>query len=122
MINITDRFVPLFIAMEVDLESGSERKGDDQRSLISVVRLCVAARGNNVYRTIFRDGRIWKERVSAGMRRGDLQVMKEGEVFESEAVGTKPRPKQYNRMILPSLSAPEHNLLNLLEECNASGI
>ncbi|KAL5794612.1 hypothetical protein ACOSP7_003206 [Xanthoceras sorbifolium] len=72
--------------------------------------------------SILNDGRIWKERVSAGMRRGDLQVMKEGEVFESEAVGTKPRPKQYNRMILPSLSAPEHNLLNLLEECNASGI
>lgn len=56
-------------------------------------------------------------------RRPDLPVMKEGGVtLESEAVGTKPRPTQSNRLILPSLSAPEHNLLNLLEECNASGI
>ncbi|KAJ4728554.1 Cystic fibrosis transmembrane conductance regulator [Melia azedarach] len=74
--------------------------------------------------SILNDGRLWKERVSAGMRRRpDLPVMKEGGVtLESEAVGTKPRPTQSNRLILPSLSAPEHNLLNLLEECNASGI
>ncbi|KAK2662633.1 hypothetical protein Ddye_001207 [Dipteronia dyeriana] len=72
--------------------------------------------------SILNDGRIWKERVSAGMRRrGDLPVMKE-EDLEPEAVGTKPRQIQYNRSILPSVSAPEHNLLNLLEECNTSGI
>ncbi|KAJ0051790.1 hypothetical protein Pint_03529 [Pistacia integerrima] len=67
--------------------------------------------------SILNDGRIWKERVSAGMRRrSDLPVMKEGGVLESEDVETKPRPMQSNRLILPSLSAPEHNLLHLLEE------
>lgn len=60
--------------------------------------------------------------MSVGMRRrGDLPVMKEGGALESEVVGTRPRPTG-NRLILPSLSAPEHNLLKLLEECNASGI
>ncbi|XP_020226369.1 uncharacterized protein LOC109807998 [Cajanus cajan] len=73
--------------------------------------------------SILNDGRIWKERVSATVRRrGDLPVMKEGGALESEGAGTKPRSSQSNRMILPSLSAPEHNLLKLLEECNASGI
>ncbi|XP_044465742.1 uncharacterized protein LOC123195937 [Mangifera indica] len=67
--------------------------------------------------SILNDGRIWKERVSTGIRRrADLPVMKEGGVLESEDVGTKPRPMQPNRSILPSLSAPEHNLLHLLEE------
>ncbi|TKY70087.1 hypothetical protein E2542_SST06373 [Spatholobus suberectus] len=73
--------------------------------------------------SILNDGRIWKERVSATVRRrGDLPVMKEGGALESEGAGTKPRTSQRNRMILPSVSAPEHNLLKLLEECNASGI
>ncbi|KAK6263370.1 hypothetical protein QUC31_009186 [Theobroma cacao] len=73
--------------------------------------------------SILNDGRIWKERVSASViRRGDLPVMKDGDSLESEATGTKPRPTHSNRLILPSLSAPEHNFLNLLEECNASGI
>ncbi|XVF11128.1 hypothetical protein REPUB_Repub07fG0242200 [Reevesia pubescens] len=72
--------------------------------------------------SILNDGRIWKERVSASARRrADLPVMKDGGTLESEATGTKPRPTS-NRLILPSLSAPEHDLLNLLEECNASGI
>uniref|UniRef100_A0A5B6YUS1 Uncharacterized protein n=1 Tax=Davidia involucrata TaxID=16924 RepID=A0A5B6YUS1_DAVIN len=73
--------------------------------------------------SILNDGRIWKERVSAGTRRmADLPVMREGETpIESEAAGTKPRPPS-NRLILPSISAPEHNFLKLLEECNASGI
>ncbi|KAG4992250.1 hypothetical protein HKD37_09G026256 [Glycine soja] len=69
------------------------------------------------------DGRIWKERVSATVRRrGDLPVMKEGGTLESEDAGARPRTSRSNRMILPSVSAPEHNLLKLLEECNASGI
>ncbi|KAK7309668.1 hypothetical protein RJT34_06583 [Clitoria ternatea] len=73
--------------------------------------------------SILNDGRIWKERVSATVRRrGDLPVMKEGGTLESEGAGTRPRTSQSNRLILPSLSAPEHNLLKLLEECNASGI
>ncbi|KAE8731923.1 hypothetical protein F3Y22_tig00002338pilonHSYRG00011 [Hibiscus syriacus] len=77
--------------------------------------------------SILNDGRIWKERVSAtasARRRADLPVMKDGGSLQSETEatgGTKPRPSS-NRMILPSLSAPEHNLLNLLEECAASGI
>ncbi|THF94664.1 hypothetical protein TEA_002878 [Camellia sinensis var. sinensis] len=68
--------------------------------------------------------RIWKERVSAGTRvqmRADLPVMQEGTPMESESVGPKPR-RPSNRMILPSISAPEQNILQLLEECNASGI
>ncbi|CAL5359483.1 unnamed protein product [Camellia sinensis] len=74
--------------------------------------------------SILNDGRIWKERVSAGTgvrRRADLPVMQEGTPMESESVGPKPR-RPSNRMILPSISAPEHNILQLLEECNASGI
>ncbi|XP_062073453.1 uncharacterized protein LOC133777739 [Humulus lupulus] len=75
--------------------------------------------------SILNDGSIWKDRVSATVRRrGDLPVMKEGNSLEAEDVGRKPKSAQTqgNRMILPSLSAPEHNLLTLLEECNASGI
>ncbi|MED6220330.1 hypothetical protein PIB30_043941 [Stylosanthes scabra] len=73
--------------------------------------------------SILNDGRIWKERVSATVRRrGDLPVMKEGGGLEPEGGSTKPRTSQTNRTILPSVSAPEHNLLKLLEECNASGI
>ena len=72
--------------------------------------------------SILNDGRIWKERVSAGSRRRpDLPPVQEGTPMESEAVVKKPRPPS-NRMILPSISAPEHNILKLLEECNASSI
>lgn len=69
-----------------------------------------------------QDGRIWKERVSAQRMRSDLPVVKGVGALESEAAGRKQRPIQVNRMILPSQSAPEHDLLNLLEECNESGI
>ncbi|XWS49485.1 hypothetical protein CRYUN_Cryun12cG0007600 [Craigia yunnanensis] len=73
--------------------------------------------------SILNDGRIWKERVSASVRRrADLPLMKDGGTLESEPTGMKPRPIHSNRLILPSQSAPEHDLLNLLEECNASGI
>ncbi|XP_059641130.1 uncharacterized protein LOC132283221 [Cornus florida] len=66
--------------------------------------------------SILNDGRIWKERVSAGVRRrSDLPVMQEGTDIESESAGTKSRTPS-NRMILPSISAPEHNILKLLEE------
>ncbi|XP_009114933.1 uncharacterized protein LOC103840204 [Brassica rapa] len=69
--------------------------------------------------SILNDGRIWKERVSASMRRrGDLQIMKDENSTESDGSAPKP-PRPPNRSILPSFSAPEHNLLNLLEECNA---
>ncbi|XP_039062480.1 uncharacterized protein LOC120207025 [Hibiscus syriacus] len=71
--------------------------------------------------SILNDGRIWKGQLSANVRRVELPVIKDGDT-ESEATGMKPQPIHSGRLILPSLSAPEHNLLNLLEECNASGI
>ncbi|CAN8313902.1 unnamed protein product [Cochlearia groenlandica] len=72
--------------------------------------------------SILNDGRLWKERVSASTRRrGDLQVVKDEISAESGGSAARPpRPSPPpNRSILPSLSAPEHNLINLLEECNA---
>nr|DAD36542.1 TPA_asm: hypothetical protein HUJ06_007183 [Nelumbo nucifera] len=51
----------------------------------------------------------------------DLSVMKEESHLEPEVAGIKQQRSQSNRLILPSLSAPEHNLVHLLEECNASG-
>jgi len=51
---------------------------------------------------------------------GDLPVVNEGSHLEPEAGGNKPRPSPPKRAISPSLSAPEHNLINLLEECNAA--
>ncbi|KAK9144221.1 hypothetical protein Sjap_004124 [Stephania japonica] len=73
--------------------------------------------------SILNDSRIWKERMSTTVRRStDLPVMMEGNPLESESNGSRPRSARSNRLILPSLSAPEHNLINLLEECNAAGI
>ncbi|KAJ4951530.1 hypothetical protein NE237_028362 [Protea cynaroides] len=73
--------------------------------------------------SILNDARIWKERMPANpRRRADLPVMKEGTNTESEVGGTRRCPAPSNRMMLPSLSAPEHNIINLLEECNLSGV
>ncbi|KAE9459266.1 hypothetical protein C3L33_08835, partial [Rhododendron williamsianum] len=71
-----------------------------------------------------QDGRIWKERVSAGggQRRAEMPVMQEGPRVESGPVGKKPPRPPSNRVILPSISAPEHSLLKLLEECSPSGV
>ncbi|XP_077234899.1 uncharacterized protein LOC143877055 [Tasmannia lanceolata] len=73
--------------------------------------------------SILNDGRIWKERLSAGVkRRGDLPVVKEGADLESDGSVPKQRPAPPKRFTLPSsISAPEHDLLTLLQECNASG-
>ncbi|KAG9444340.1 hypothetical protein H6P81_015680 [Aristolochia fimbriata] len=68
--------------------------------------------------SILNDGRIWKERLSATSRnRANLQVMTEGSTLESQdSGGAKLRP---NRVVLPSsISAPEHNIRALLDECN----
>ncbi|XP_009611472.1 uncharacterized protein LOC107791243 [Nicotiana tabacum] len=66
--------------------------------------------------SILNDGRIWKERVPAvRIRKPDIPVMKEGRAADAEAARTIPRPPM-NRVILPSISAPEHSLLKLLEE------
>ncbi|KAJ0259754.1 hypothetical protein HA466_0060590 [Hirschfeldia incana] len=86
--------------------------------------------------SILNDGRIWKERVSASMRRrGDLAIAQEG-IDVVESVGTNCSPAEPDgsteklsvtsqcnpkRRFLPSLSAPERHMLNLLEECKASG-
>jgi len=70
-----------------------------------------------------QDGRMWKEWVSTAhvKRRSDLPQVKEGEVSGSDEVSAiRLQPAQSNRLILPSLSAPEHNIIHLLEECNAS--
>ncbi|XP_052210837.1 uncharacterized protein LOC127813744 [Diospyros lotus] len=73
--------------------------------------------------SILNDGRIWKERVSAGARRrADLPVMQEETPTEPPQATETRRPPKSNRMILPSISAPEHNIIKLLEECNTSGI
>ncbi|XP_022878540.1 uncharacterized protein LOC111396355 [Olea europaea var. sylvestris] len=66
--------------------------------------------------SILNDGRIWKERVSSGVqRRTDMPIIPNPPTpVESVTSGTKPRPP--NRVILPSVSAPEHSILKLLEE------
>ncbi|KAI4372192.1 hypothetical protein MLD38_010457 [Melastoma candidum] len=71
--------------------------------------------------SILNDGRIWKERVSANARRrGDLPVMPGGGGAVEPISAPKPRPAHSNRTIIPSISAPEYNLLKLLEECQPS--
>ncbi|KAL3635797.1 hypothetical protein CASFOL_020344 [Castilleja foliolosa] len=69
--------------------------------------------------SILNDGRIWKERVSSSgvQRKADIPIVRP---VETESLSRKLRPQ--NRVILPSASAPENNILKLLDECNASGI
>ncbi|CAA0838249.1 Unknown protein [Striga hermonthica] len=64
--------------------------------------------------SILNDGRIWKERVSASVK-----TRAEGNNVPNTH---RTKTRAHNRVILPSVSAPEHNILKLLEECNASGI
>ncbi|XP_022145314.1 uncharacterized protein LOC111014798 [Momordica charantia] len=61
--------------------------------------------------SILNDGTIWKQRSASMRKLADLPVMKEAEVGETRPQATRP-----NRLILPSISAPERNILNLLEE------
>ncbi|KAL0695936.1 hypothetical protein Bca4012_063116 [Brassica carinata] len=93
------------------------KDGDDKEVLApnSDVTASTTIRDTHVIFDANQDGRIWKERVSASMRRrGDLQIMKDENSTESD--GSAPKPLHPpNRSILPSLSAPEHKLLNLLE-------
>ncbi|XP_019152614.1 PREDICTED: uncharacterized protein LOC109149345 [Ipomoea nil] len=63
--------------------------------------------------SILNDGRIWRERVSAV--RGRPVMEQEGAAIEAEVAATKSK-RQTNRPILPSISAPEHSILKLLEE------
>ncbi|AEC09125.1 hypothetical protein AtNW77_Chr2g0256391 [Arabidopsis thaliana] len=77
--------------------------------------------------SILNDGRLWKERVSASSmrRRSDLAIVQDGMDEESDvsvtSIPSRTSQCNTNRPILPSLSAPEHDLLNLLEECKVSG-
>ncbi|KAK1375026.1 Inter-alpha-trypsin inhibitor heavy chain like [Heracleum sosnowskyi] len=75
--------------------------------------------------SILNDGRIWKERVCAGERRTESSVAQEGTQTKQDSAETKqisPRSSRSrsDRLILPSVSAPEHNIVKLLEECNSS--
>ncbi|XP_008788556.1 uncharacterized protein LOC103706273 [Phoenix dactylifera] len=72
--------------------------------------------------SILNDGRIWKERISSAnaRMRTDLPVVKERSHLESKAGGMKPHLDPPRRAILPSMSAPEHNIIALLEECSAA--
>ncbi|RWR81051.1 ATP-dependent RNA helicase Dbp73D isoform 1 [Cinnamomum micranthum f. kanehirae] len=73
--------------------------------------------------SILNDGRIWKERLSTSVpRMPDLPVMKGRAHLETEAAGTKTHRNPVSRSSLPSsISAPEHNFINLLDECKAAG-
>ncbi|XP_042442048.1 uncharacterized protein LOC122027201 [Zingiber officinale] len=71
--------------------------------------------------SIINDGRIWKERRTSitGRAKADLPVVKDASCLESRD-GTKPMPNPAKRHISSSLSAPEHSIISLLEECNTS--
>ncbi|KAK1308977.1 hypothetical protein QJS10_CPA09g01566 [Acorus calamus] len=72
--------------------------------------------------SILNDGQIWKERMPVNERPGaDLPIMEEESHVQSNSSGKKARPSRVNHSMVPSFSAPEHNLINLLEECNVAG-
>ncbi|XP_078439918.1 uncharacterized protein LOC144710119 [Wolffia australiana] len=65
--------------------------------------------------SIINDGRIWKERISAtAQARAEVPSV----IKESSSVGSERSRIGNRRLILPSFSAPEHKILNLLDECN----
>ncbi|KAK1289837.1 hypothetical protein QJS10_CPB18g01459 [Acorus calamus] len=74
--------------------------------------------------SILNDGRIWKERLSVNARtaRVDLPVVNDETRVQSKSSGKKPRPSHVNHSMGPSLSAPEYKFINLLEECNTTGV
>ena len=58
---------------------------------------------------------------SVGTRvRTDLPVVKEGSQLEPDSSSSSARSRSAvpRRAILPSVSAPEHNILALLDECD----
>ncbi|XP_020408862.1 uncharacterized protein [Zea mays] len=73
--------------------------------------------------SILHDGRIWKEKMSSVSTRvrTDLPVVKEGSQLEPDGSSARSRSAVPRRAILPSVSAPEHNILALLDECDVSG-
>ncbi|EES05677.1 hypothetical protein BDA96_04G290000 [Sorghum bicolor] len=73
--------------------------------------------------SILHDGRIWKEKMSSVSTRvrTDLPVVKEGSQLDPDSSSARSRSAVPRRAILPSVSAPEHNILALLDECDVSG-
>jgi hypothetical protein len=57
--------------------------------------------------------------VSARVRT-DLPVVKEASQLEPDSSGTRSRSAVHRRAILPSVSAPEHKILALLDECDVA--
>ena len=53
--------------------------------------------------------------------RTDLPVVKEGSQLDPDSSSARSRSAVPRRAILPSVSAPEHNILALLDECDVSG-
>ncbi|KAG0472844.1 hypothetical protein HPP92_014701 [Vanilla planifolia] len=72
--------------------------------------------------SILNDGTIWKERMSSGGERArtELPVVKEESQLAFGAVAAKPARFAPRRAILPSISAPEGDIIDLLEEYKAS--
>ncbi|OEL14155.1 hypothetical protein BAE44_0024829 [Dichanthelium oligosanthes] len=70
--------------------------------------------------SILHDGSIWKDKMSsASVRvRADLPVVQEGSQLDSDSSSTRSRSAVPRRAILPSISAPEHNIRALLDECD----
>ncbi|KAF3790728.1 hypothetical protein EJ110_NYTH03143 [Nymphaea thermarum] len=71
--------------------------------------------------SILNDARVWKERLAGNARRrAELPVMKDE---EARSQPKNPIPKHPSLpttpAFLPSLSAPEHTIRQLLEECSA---
>ncbi|CAL5019003.1 unnamed protein product [Urochloa decumbens] len=75
--------------------------------------------------SILHDGRIWKEKMSSvsARVRTDLPIVQEGSQLEpdSSSTSTRSRSAVPRRAILPSISAPEHNIRALLDECDVPG-
>ncbi|CAL9072296.1 unnamed protein product [Musa acuminata var. zebrina] len=72
--------------------------------------------------SILNDRRIWKERRTSATAhaKADLPVVKDGSHLQSQDGRANPTPNPAKRLISPTLSAPEHNIITLLDECNTS--
>ncbi|CAN6486629.1 unnamed protein product [Victoria cruziana] len=71
--------------------------------------------------SILNDARVWKERLAGNARRrAELPVMKDEEApSQPDKSVTKHPSLPITPVFLPSLSAPEHTIRQLLEECSA---
>lgn len=68
--------------------------------------------------SILHDGRIWKERLEASVRRrAEFPVIRES-ATQSQMLHRRRHTFSSEQSITPSFSCPEHSLLKLLDECN----